>query len=750
MASVSLLVLSSVPALSQANPPASARTPSAQDEITVSAERTPSTVYNSPGTVNVITDRQIDENMVQGPRDLVRNEPGLAVGNSPLRAGAGGFNIRGIGENRVRMEVDGVRVPEYPGTNLSPGLYTRDLVDFDSLKRVEIIRGPASALYGSDAIGGVVTFVTKDPADYLREVGRDWYAGTKLSYNSVDSSFSETFTGAARRGPWEFMLQYTRRDGHETNINSATRSPNPLNYQANNFLSKLIYETADSGRWRLTFESFNRQAGMNLLSDRVGFVPGGGPPTPNANAIASSVAHDINRRFRVSLDWTQQLTWSIADEVKVLAYFTDFDRQEHQDQYRRSPAAPDPAPANRLRVSDFDFRQQIVGTDIQFSALRQYADWEHRFVYGFNADFTRTSRPRFRTETNLTTNAVTNVVAGETYPNKNFPDTQTTQAAFYIQDTIRYGAFRIIPAVRFDLFHLSAQPDAAFYNSNSGGFAIGNKTAFAVSPKLGATYDLNDNLRLFAQYSRGFRAPPYDNANFAFTNLQSFYEVLPNFNLRPETSDGFEGGIRGRFSDGSSFQLTAFYNHYRDFIDQVTIGSRPSGIPGFPITQFQFQNIPSARIFGFEAKGEWRMTPEWTLSGALAYANGRDLTLNQPLSSIEPLTATASLRYTSPQNWMVEARVKGALAKTDVVDPVPNAQGGAPQPAVKPGAYAVFDLLGGYQISPNVTVRASVLNIFNARYFNAIDVRGLATTNVNLELYRAPGRSASVSVSARF
>lgn len=739
MASVSLLAL--LPsAFAQET-----RTRSAQDEITISAERTPSTVYNSPGTVTVITDRDLQRQLIQGPRDLVRDEPGLATGNSPLRAGAGGIAIRGIGENRVRMEIDGVRVPEYPGTNIGPGLYTRDLVDYDSLKRVEIIRGPASALYGSDAIGGVVSFVTKDPSDYLREVGRDWYAGTRLSFNSVDSSFSETFTGAARRGPWEFMLQYTRRDGHETQINSPTRSANPMNYAADNFLAKLIYETADSGRWRLTVESFNKRAGIDMQSDRVGVAPGIG--TPNANSISSSVAHDVSRRFRVSLDWTQQLSWAIADEVKVLFYATDFDRQEHRDQYRRTPSAPPPWTPNRLRIADFDFRQQIFGADVQFSALRQYAGLEHRFVYGFNVDHTRTSRPPMQTETNLLSGVVSSNVAGEQFPNKNFPDTSTTQAAAFIQDTIQYGRLRVIPAIRFDFFHLTPHPDAAFYNSNSGGFAIGNKSAFAVSPKLGITYDLNDNLRLFAQYARGFRAPPYDNANFAFTNLTSFYEVLPNFNLRPETSDGFEGGLRGRFSDGSSFQLTAFYNHYRDFIDQVTIGTRPSGM-GPPITQYQFQNIPSARIYGFEARGEWRVTPEWTVTAALAYANGRNLTLGTPIESVDPLTATASLRYSSPDNWMLEGRLRAVAAKTDVA-PIPNTSGGFDAP-VKPGAYATIDLLGAYQISPNVTVRAGIFNLFNARYFNAIDVRGLAANNVNLELYRAPGRSASVSVSARF
>jgi hemoglobin/transferrin/lactoferrin receptor protein len=715
MASVSFLALSSVPALAQTEPP---RTPTAQDEITISAERTPSTVFNSPGTVSVITDRDMERNLVQGPRDIPRTEPGVAVSNS-VRAGAGNFFIRGIGDNRVRLEVDGVRVPDYPGSNVGPGLYTSDLIDYGSLKRIEIIRGPASALYGSDAIGGVVSFITKDPSDYLREVGRDWYAGTSVSFNSIDRSFQETFTGAARKGPFEMLVQYTRRDGYQTSVNSATRNANPANYQSNNLLTKLIYETPDSGRFRLIGEAFWRGTGIDMVSARTA-------------AITQQTIHDTNKRFRLSLDWTQQLSWAIADEIKVLVYATDFDRQEHTDEWRRSGVVA-PAPANRLRVSDFDYRQQIFGADVQFSTLRQLAGWEHRLIYGFSADFTQTSRPRFRTETNLVTNVVTNVVAGETYPNKNFPDTQTTQAAFYIQDIAQFGALRIIPAVRFDYYHLTPRPDAAFFNSNPG-FAVGNVSAFAVSPKLGITYDLNDTYRVFGQYARGFRAPPYDNANFAFRNNASFYEIIPNFGLKPETVNSFEAGLRGRFADGSSFQVTGFYNLYNDFIDTVTVGMNG------PNTVFQYQNVASVRIWGFEAKGEWRINPEWTVTAALAYANGTNQVTGAPVDAVDPLTGVASLRYTSPQNWSLEGRMRAAAAKTRV--------SGAT--IYQPGAYATFDLVGSYEISKNVAVRAGIFNMFNARYFNSIDVAGIAANNANLELLRAPGRSFSMQVASRF
>jgi hemoglobin/transferrin/lactoferrin receptor protein len=136
----------------------------------------------------------------------------------------------------------------------------------------------------------------------------------------------------------------------------------------------------------------------------------------------------------------------------------------------------------------------------------------------------------------------------------------------------------------------------------------------------------------------------------------------------------------------------------------------------------------------------WRMTPEWTLHGAIAYANGTDQTTGAPIDSVDPLTGVAGIRYNSPQNWTLEARMKAAAAKTRV----------SAANIVQPSAYAVFDILGGYEINKNLTVRAGVFNIFNARYFNAIDVAGLTTTNANLELFRAPGRSVSVSMSAKF
>ena len=118
---------------------------------------------------SVITTEEIEQYSHRNIKDLVRYEPGVVVSGQG-RFGLNGFNIRGIGGDRVLTLIDGAPLAdEFSfGPNLSA---RRNYIDVDALKAVEIIRGPASSLYGSNAIGGLVTFMTKDPADYF--VGDD-------------------------------------------------------------------------------------------------------------------------------------------------------------------------------------------------------------------------------------------------------------------------------------------------------------------------------------------------------------------------------------------------------------------------------------------------------------------------------------------------------------------------------------------------------------------------------------------------
>ena len=154
------------------------------DTISVYADRGPQPFLQQTQNVTVIDRKQLEERQVRDIQDLVRYEPGVTVakttsGVDPF-GNLAGFTIRGVSNNRVLKLVDGARVIE----SIQDG--NRDFVGIGNLKTVEIIRGPAGVLYGADALGGLVAFVTKDPEDYLK--GRNFGGQVDTGYDSYDKT----------------------------------------------------------------------------------------------------------------------------------------------------------------------------------------------------------------------------------------------------------------------------------------------------------------------------------------------------------------------------------------------------------------------------------------------------------------------------------------------------------------------------------------------------------------------------------
>src|SRR5690606_6368406 len=192
------------------------------DRVQVTATRTARAVSDVAATVDVIDREQLDNQLVHDLRDLVRYEPGISVTRSATRFGLGGFRIRGLDSNRVLIQTDGIAMPK----SFNIGSFAnanRDFTDLETLKRVEIVRGPASSLYGSDALGGVVAFVTKDPADYLGE-GKDSYVGLKFGYDGDWQGLLGSATTAFGGERWSGMVNVNHRQGQETGNQGEVRS----------------------------------------------------------------------------------------------------------------------------------------------------------------------------------------------------------------------------------------------------------------------------------------------------------------------------------------------------------------------------------------------------------------------------------------------------------------------------------------------------------------------------------------------
>mgnify|MGYP003678196679 CR=1 FL=1 len=133
------------------------------DEVIVTATYLQRSAQDIAGTVSVVTDEEIRQTLSDSLADVVRYQPGLGM-DTAARGGDEGFSIRGIGGNRVLTVIDGVRSTDMYAAG--PSSYGKDGFEVDDLKAVEVIRGPASVLYGADALGGVVLLRTRDADDY--------------------------------------------------------------------------------------------------------------------------------------------------------------------------------------------------------------------------------------------------------------------------------------------------------------------------------------------------------------------------------------------------------------------------------------------------------------------------------------------------------------------------------------------------------------------------------------------------------
>lgn len=272
-------------------------------QVTISATRQEQDINSVPSTVSVHTREELDRQNVTNIKDLVRYEPGVSVGGAGQRAGISGYNIRGIDSDRILTQVDGVEVPghffsgPYAKTN-------RNYVDPEIVKRVEILRGPASVLYGSNAIGGAVSYYTLDPDDIIKP-GQDVGARLKTGYSSADESWLKSGTFAGRIGEFDGLLHLSRRDGHETESygsNNGTglgrTAANPEDVRTTNVLAKLGWNYADDARLGLTYEKYKDDRDTNQKSAVGGlFINGVGQ-----NWYRSRTGNDTITRERFGLE----------------------------------------------------------------------------------------------------------------------------------------------------------------------------------------------------------------------------------------------------------------------------------------------------------------------------------------------------------------------------------------------------------------------------------------------------------------
>ncbi|MEQ1492288.1 MAG: TonB-dependent receptor, partial [Terricaulis sp.] len=521
-------------------------------------------------------------------------------------------------------------------------------------------------------------------------------------------------------GDWSALVAYTRRDGHEQETHGDINSPdvrrteaNPQDIESNSVLARLVFEPSDMHRFRLTADYGDRSSVTEVLSGRATLPPDG--PVLGATSVIDLDGLDESERNRVTLDYRFTNEGGLIDQAFIAIYAQRSTLSEFSAEDRNTAA-------DRTRLTTFD--NDVAGLSTQARSRFSTGSMEHTLIFG--ADYSVLSQEGVRSGLAPP--------VGETFPTMPFPPTDFTQTGVFIQDQIDFldGRVSFFPALRYDAFEIDPNANVLYP------LAIAGSDGSRVTPRFGVVVWPTQTFGVFFNYAEGFRAPSPSEVNNAFANPAQGYTSIPNPNLKPETSESLELGIRFRevslFGADLRASANVFGSWYDDFIDREQFGN--FGDPAI----FQFINRSEVEISGFESRADFTWANGFGFSAAFSYAEGSASTggVSAPLESIEPWRLVTGLSYNDP-----DGRWGGQLIGTYSSKKSERDTG----VAVIPDAFAILDATAYWNITDAATLRVGVFNLTDEKYWWWNDVRGVTT---QVDAYTQPGRNFSASIAYRF
>lgn len=641
-----------------------------EDQITVTAGRQELATGEVAAPVTVITSDRLEEIQPEKMADVFKMIPGVEVqGEGPFR---GIPVIRGLSSNRVLILVDGQRLNNGRESTTFAGIQPA-LVNLAEVERIEVLRGPASVQYGSDAIGGVINIITRKSdlgaqefnlhgeASFGYGTSSDSYQGQAVVRGSgkgmsfhLGASLEEAddYKAASGAADDDRYAQYVLDD--DTVPNSGMKQTN-----IDGSLSVL---TGDTGVLKLTAEM--------VQTEDVGF-PGFDP-----EATGIDITFPEFNRDKIGASWNSGPLWGLED-ISLNAYYQKVDK---------------------LSVRNFDF-----GYFFSNSSTRSEID-----SYGFNAQgiadlginhltfgfdyYEDELHDTAYSETSYTPPSDTVVV----------PDSTQRGIGLFIDDRIAVtDRLTVNLGLRGDRFSFISDDDPRYEGES---FDVNDS---AVSGNLGVIYSVTDHVNLTGLIARGYRTPNIQERSFFGLATTGDTFIVQNPDLSPESSWNYEVGFKARY-DRHSGGLNFFYNDLTDFIAFEFIDEPDDLPPGPPLDYARFANIGKAKIYGAELDLEVIFGRWWSFFGNFAYLRGDNESTDEPLSSIPPWKVVTGVRY-QRSKWWSEAAVRFVGSQDRLPSDDPKYPEGT-------GSFTVMDLRGGYDFDFGLSFMMALNNIFDELY----------------------------------
>jgi hemoglobin/transferrin/lactoferrin receptor protein len=717
--------------------------------------------------------KQLAAEMTSDIRDMVRYIPGVGISYSGTRGSNRGFAIRGVEANRVAITVDGILQPEVHENMVfsAYGLSNASRIEFDPyfVSAIDIQKGAASFSVGSGALGGAVNYATKT-ADDLVEKDKSYGAIAQVAYNSKDNMRMLLGGAAIKKGKFEGILMFARREGNELrnfqhgklNRNVTSTAIDPMDYTQHTLLGKISYKPAQHHRIDVSYYMLDKKVNAEIWSQEPLDIF-----TSADNPYYYSHDQTLSKSYTIGYAYTPEN--GIFKKIGVSGNLQNswLDARTWSEYYR-----PNFYGNGNYSLIYEGRRDKYRGQEIKDRMAKLHIDVkEWNTIYLGKHEFTFTGAVTYKYNDNRNVDVeeprASNEIDGYTVRMGQRYEFGESMGRFInsysFQRPINRAGYQlslmdkvqVLPRLsmilggRYD--HFNTRDKDWDYNNdqyyidyllrNLGDVKM-NQSAISDSDKglsflATANYRFYEYLQLAYKFSTGFRVPTPEEKYFQYFSSWPSFLILSNRELKPETSKNHEIELAGSGALGT-YTLNVYTSNYDDFIDveQGTIEvTNQLDNSKKNISYARNINRRSASLKGFDAKvfivlkEIWAPLKGFSLTSAASYAKGTT-SYGTSMLGVQPLTGFAGLDYLSKnEKWNASFKANMFNAKkraeTRFIEKTPTREVQRSFPSLFLQDATTFDLLGYYNITRKITVRAGVYNITNQKYWRWDDLRQL-------------------------
>ena len=580
---------------------------------------------NVPASTQIITSSDIKKSGATNVRDAITDFANITM-TKKVRGGGHEIIVRGMSTDKSLIMVNGHRVAnEADGSGLG-NANALDRINVDNIEKIEIVKGPSSALYGSEAMGGVINIITKSSKEAEVRTGLVNSSEDFTNWWHLDSGEIGKFSATL-----DMRFNKIRRDGDDTDfLTDSFGTAQTYNFNAN-------YHFNDHNYLNFYVDHYTQNLKRDLYTHKrdnikVNFPekmrPMGQASMTGEGSVEDALANYHYKQQTYGLSWngkTARNDWQIQTYLSKFDWESDI-RYSGMQFKGHVPAGLSPMTG---RMWDSIFKGFMVGdsgeykNDVNVNSNKIFViegrnstkiNDNHRITYGAEYIKNTVKGTNFGDDNQFGVTHIGSV--SKNGVTKEISEKEIDTYAAYLQDEINYGKWFIVPAIRYD------------HHENFGSHT---------SPKLGLTYKANDTFRVKANYGKGFKAPTIQNLYCKLVTHMGqagIITVNPNANLRPETSNSWDVGVEKEWGKIST-SLVYFDTKLENMITTEKIVDKI----------YRCINVGNVRVKGIEHTLGYELNPMWKFKVNSTWLDAVNKDKNQPLPQRSRLSQIYSLSF---------------------------------------------------------------------------------------------------------